>query len=40
MLINGGGETLADNFENGKPANSQRVIDVLLGQTAPRPAAR
>ena len=37
MLINGGGETLADNFEVGKPASSQRVLDVLLSQTAMKP---
>ena len=35
VLINGGGETLADSLENGKLVNPQHVFDVLLKQKAP-----
>ena len=37
VLINGGGETLADNFEDGELTSPQSVLDTLLKQTTSRP---
>lgn len=40
VLINGGGEMLADSSSaDGKTINAQRVLDTLVAQTTPKPAA-
>ncbi len=35
-LVDGSGQTIADNFDNGKLTNSQRVIDTLLRMYNPK----